>query len=123
MAMTTTLDTRWVRYAKNLAEQVDGKYRVCAIALDKRGRLIAHGVNSYSQTHPRQSELARLSGNPHKQYLHAEIACLVKCRRTPVKLMVVRIDRQGNICMARPCRICNQAISEAGIKTVEYTIG
>lgn len=56
---------------------VKGKQRICAVACDKRGRVLSVGVNSYQKSHPIQAKYAEQTGNPEAQYVHAEVAALV----------------------------------------------
>ena len=105
----------------DLALTVKGKYKVAASCEDKHGRTLSIATNSYTKTHPTQSRLARKVGFFEKQFLHAEIAALVKCRGVPYRIRVVRVNRQGELRRAKPCLICQLAIKEAGIKLVEYS--
>lgn len=99
------------------------QHEITAIIYNKRGRVLSIGQNSYSKSHPRQATYAKKAGQPEKQYLHAEIAALVKCRSTPYKIRVERRDYLGNFRLAKPCAICDIAIKESGIKFVEYSVG
>lgn len=99
------------------------KQSITATIYDKKGRVLAIGKNSYIKSHPRQAELANRVGEPHKYFLHAEISSLVRCRGTPYKIKIERFDKKGNPKLAKPCPICELAITEAGIKYVEYTVG
>ena len=107
-----------------LAQSVQGKYKVAARCLDKHGRVLSVATNSYAKTHPTQSKWAGKAGFSEKQFLHAEIAALVKALRTkqqPYKIQVIRVNNLGELRMAKPCPICSMAIKEAGIKFVEYS--
>lgn len=99
------------------------KHHVEATIYDKRGRILAHATNSYTKTHPYQARLAHASGQPAKQYLHAEVAAICRCRvlRHAVKIVIVRYGAFGEPRNARPCEICQLAIREAGIQEVEHT--
>ena len=99
------------------------KHEVAATIYDKRGRILSVGRNSYVKTHPFQARLAKRTGNPAKEYLHAEISALVRCRsvREPYRILVTRYGHGGIPRNARPCEICALAIREAGIKVVEHT--
>lgn len=100
------------------------KQSLTATTYDKRGRIIAVGVNSYTQTHPKQKILAEKANMHGKEFLHAEINSIIKSRgRTIHKIKIERYDKQGNPKLAKPCPICEIAIKEAGIKLVEYTVG
>ena len=61
---------------------------------------------------------------PHKIYLHAEIDAIVRCRCLDQahKMLILRYDRAGKPRLAKPCKICQSAIREAGIDHVEYTM-
>jgi len=60
-------------------------------------------------------------GNASREYLHAEIAALVKSRRDIETVVVVRMTSKGLIRMARPCNICTLALREAKVRFVVYT--
>ena len=54
--------------------------------------------------------------------LHAEVACIRKCKSKPKVLYVVRImSNINNYGNAKPCEMCQHLMMEAGIKTVKYT--
>lgn len=96
---------------------------ITAIIYDKRGRPLSVGKNSYVRTHVHQARIAAKVGLPHKQYLHAEVAAIVKCKQLDRahKIFVTRIDANGKPMLAKPCPICQEAIRLAGIKIVEHT--
>lgn len=99
------------------------RYSLTATTYDRRGRVIARGVNSYVRTHPRQLELSEQVGE-YKPFLHAEIHAIIRSRGADIhKIKIERYDQQGQPRMARPCAVCELAIKEAGIKFVEYTVG
>jgi deoxycytidylate deaminase len=97
------------------------KYWVIAASLDHHNNIISIGENSYQKTHPMQSRLSIKAGNRNREYLHAEIASLVKNRILAESIMVVRMTCSGLIRMARPCNICNLALREAGIKYIYFS--
>lgn len=95
-----------------------------ATTYDKRGRPIAVGFNDYGHTHPIQASLARQAGCPEKQYLHAEIAAIIKSKnRTIDSISIERYDTEGRPKLAKPCSICEIAIKQAGIRWIRYTVG
>jgi len=57
------------------------KHMVYATCLDRQGRVLSHATNSYTKSHPLQNYFAKRSGQPHKIYLHAEIAAILKKAR------------------------------------------
>lgn len=97
------------------------KYWVIAASLDHHNNIISIGENSYQKTHPIMAKLAIRTGNRTREYLHAEIASLVKNRQKPESIIVIRITSTGLIRMARPCNICNLALREAGIKYIYFS--
>lgn len=100
------------------------KFELEAQVFNKHGRLLATGHNSYTKTHPWQKEMAEKVGRGKAQFLHAEVAALIKCKSSkPYKISITRKDRWGNLKLAMPCEICSLAIQIAGIKKIEYSVG
>jgi deoxycytidylate deaminase len=99
------------------------RHVITAIIYDKRGRIISIGKNSYIKTHPKQAYHAKLVGLPEKQYRHAEIDAIIRCKKLDKahKIIVSRLTKGGKYGNAKPCPICVSAIKEAGIKQVEWT--
>ena len=85
------------------------KQNLVAFALRGR-RIVSVGHNSYTRTHPEQSRLAKKVGQPDRQFLHAEVAALLKAPRDADTLVVVRINKQGELVNASPCPVCREAI-------------
>jgi tRNA(Arg) A34 adenosine deaminase TadA len=98
------------------------RYVITAYVYDRKGNLLSTGTNSYTKTHPMQKQYATRCGEPLKQYLHAEIAALVKARGEPYEIYIERTAKNGGTALAKPCPICEMAIKEAGIKVVRYTV-
>jgi len=94
-----------------------------AIIYDRRGRVLSIGYNSYVKTHPMQARHAQQAGEPDRQFLHAEVHAIVRCRDLgrADKIVVSRWDNQGRPKLARPCKVCESAISAAGIKKIFHT--
>lgn len=98
------------------------KYLLIAKAFDKRNRLISTASNSFVKSHPLQKKYAELAGLPMKDKLHAEVACILRCKDTPIhRLTVERYGKSGNMLLAKPCPICQLVIADFGIKVIEYT--
>ena len=89
---------------------VKGNKRVYAIITDKRGRIVAESANSYVQTHPMQKRLGVASGKPLAEFLHAEMAAIIRSKGRGHSLYVARVDSKGKPRMAKPCVICQKAI-------------
>ncbi len=100
------------------------QYHIKATTYDKRGRIIAIGTNDYRRTHPMQAHHANLAGLPEKQYLHAEIAAIIRSRGKKIHtIKIERYDHEGKPRNAAPCPVCSSAIKLAQIKWVNYTVG
>lgn len=99
------------------------KYNIIAIITDKRGKVLSVGENSYKKTHPIQKKFAAMNGLPQKQFVHAEISALIKCKniKDAHQIKVIRKHKNGNPANAKPCVICQSAIKEAGIKNIIHT--
>jgi tRNA(Arg) A34 adenosine deaminase TadA len=108
-----------IEFAVNLAASSTSKRKVGAILL-KKGKIVAEATNLEKKSHPEQARWANKAGKPQNIYLHAEIAALVKCC-TADTIVVARVDKKGNVKMARPCPICALAIKASTIETVFYT--
>ena len=99
----------------------DKQYYVGAACIDHKGQIISIGYNSYKKTHPEQKRFTIKNDNKDRCFLHAEIAALVKTRKKPYGIMVMRMLGNNDVRMAKPCRICEMALKEAGIEQVWYT--
>lgn len=99
------------------------RQNITAIIYDKKGRILSIGKNSYIKTHPIQAAYARKAGLPEKQFLHAELAAIIKCKDLTKahRILITRISNTGEFVNAKPCPICKMAIRDAGIKEVEWT--
>jgi tRNA(Arg) A34 adenosine deaminase TadA len=99
------------------------RHILSAVIYDKRGRVISVGQNSYVKTHPLQAKHAVQVGMPDRQFLHAEIHAIVRCRDLTKahRIFVSRWDHKGNPALARPCPVCVSAIKAAGIEVIEHT--
>ena len=99
------------------------RFDMTAIIYDKRGRVLSVGKNSYVKTHPLQTHYACKVGLPDKQFLHAEIHAIARCRQLEraYRIVVTRFGAHGEPKNAKPCPVCQSAIEAAGIKYIEHT--
>ena len=100
-------------------------FNLTAIIYDKKGNVLSIGQNSYIKTHPLQAKLSKKFGNPHKEFLHAEISAITKCPNLnkAYKIMIFRYHADGTVANAKPCEVCNYAIRNlTPIKKIEYTM-
>lgn len=105
--------------------QQNKQQNVVAIVYDKKGKIFSFGENSFSKTNSHQAALAKKADESDKVFLHAEISALLRWRRftdtPPYGIFVARLRRNGELSNAKPCRLCNLAIAEVGIKVINHT--
>jgi tRNA(Arg) A34 adenosine deaminase TadA len=61
------------------------------------------------------------TNRPHKICLHAEISALVRTAQPSHSIMVLRVNRNGDLAMAKPCPLCRMAIADANIQRIYYS--
>ena len=91
-----------------------------AVALDKRGRVLSVGRNSYLKTHPVQAKYAKAAGQGDRIYLHAEMAALIRAKAKVHSLVVTRHYSNGSGACSEPCAICMKAIKDYGVRKLSY---
>lgn len=99
------------------------KQRLCSVITDRKGNVLSIGQNSYTKTHPLQFHAARNQGKEQACFLHSEIAALVRLGRNVHKarnIYVARLDKQGNVALAKPCVVCQSVIDSLNLN-VMYT--
>jgi len=92
-------------------------FRHGAVLFDRSGKILSAKSNSL-KTHPK---LAKFTDYP---YLHAESACILghgmdNCEG--LSLLVLRVLKNDQISLSKPCVICQRVIEDAGLKSVYYT--
>ena len=99
------------------------KQEITAVIYDRKGRVLSIGKNSYVKTHTLQAKHAEKVGLPDKQFLHAEIHAITKCKDLSKahKILVTRYGKSGQPLLAKPCPVCQSALEAVGISVVEYT--
>ena len=95
-----------------------------AIIYDRKGKVLSVGRNSYVKTHTLQAKHAEKVGLPDKQFLHAEVHAITKCRDLSKahRIAVYRYGKSGQPLLAKPCPVCQSAIESVGMEIVEWTI-
>ena len=111
---------KYAERAKRVLASHKGKYRIAAFG-ERKGKLVSIGINDYIKTHPKQKEFAIKAGMKNRQYLHAEIAAIIKARSNIDSLFVYRLDNKGRFQNATPCPVCRLAIQLSGIKRVYHS--
>lgn len=92
-------------------------FRHGAVLFDRSGKILSAKSNSL-KTHPK---LAKFTDYP---YLHAESACIIghgmdNC--DGLSLLVLRVLKNNQVSLSKPCIICQRVIEDAGLKSVYYT--
>lgn len=109
----------FLNLAARIAQKLENKHRyyLAAILTDKN-KPISVGVNK-KQTHP--------SSNHPRGYLHAEVDAIRGAYEKELRgstLYLSRVSHRGRtkISLSKPCKFCQAAIKNSGIKNVYYTI-
>lgn len=89
--------------------------------LFRKSRLVVSASNMEGKTHPFQSRLANIAGEPYRRSLHAEIRALLRAKESCDTLVVGRLDKSSKFRLSKPCAVCQLAIVEYGIKNVYYS--
>ena len=91
--------------------------------LDKRGRVVVEAPNSYNKTHPEFQRVAESIGLGVKCYQHAEFSVINRDRlKRGYRLVVGRVDVDGNPVNSMPCPVCMEFIKLHGnIKIIEWS--
>lgn len=101
--------------------RVEGLPAMAALIVNKRGRIIAQGINQ-RKSHPLQAKFSRFPG---WSYLHAEIAALVDARGEDLSdatMYIARVLKDGTPALAKPCKGCQKALIAFGLKDVIWTL-
>ena len=98
--------------------------RLAAICVDKKGKVLGRGVNSYTRTHPLQKHFAIVAALPEeKMFLHAELQAVLRSRDKEIHtIYVARVLKDDTISLAKPCKACSQMLKSFGVQKVIYTI-
>ena len=111
---------KWVSLAVKEAEKSLHIQRVGAVVFNKK-QFISSGHN-----YPNRS-IAR-SHNPRFRRwptsIHAEIDAITKarCDLKGSSIIIIRINKKGQLRLAKPCRHCMSYLNHIGIKNVYYSI-
>ena len=93
------------------------QFKVAAIIFKGKSILSSgvNGIRSCSKLNKRFQEW--------ENSLHAEQSCIINARRClkGASMLVVRVNKKGDLRMAKPCGMCAGFISAVGIKEVYYT--
>jgi deoxycytidylate deaminase len=114
------IEEKFSEAVKILALSSSSRRKVGCILL-RKGRIVASSTNVQGKTHPLQLDFAIRAGEPSRTSLHAEIRALIKSRIQCDTLIVGRVNKKGELCMSKPCPVCQLAIRESGIGNIYYS--
>jgi deoxycytidylate deaminase len=98
------------------------RFRLGAV-LVKKNRVISTGYNDMSKTHTLMQKF-----NLDKSWapgLHAEVHACIGVHSIDLDyadLYVVRVLRNGETAMAKPCKICHKFLMSVGLRRVYYSV-
>lgn len=109
---------RWIKKAIIEARKSTYHHRIGCVIFNK-GQFISSGYNvaerSIKSHHP--------SFRHWETSIHAEVAAIIKARKTltNASILVIRINSNEDLMMAKPCKHCQTYINFVGIKKVFYS--
>ena len=119
------MKSRYFELAESVAKLSDYPRIKIGSVIVKNKDVVSVGQNML-KTHPAQFRYnKRLPYNMPVSHVHAEINTISKARTDLLRgstMYIFRRDRNGNTAMCRPCNACMQAIKDAGIKEIYYSI-
>ena len=98
-------------------------YRIAAFVFKNRKHIYGKAVNLPKKKHPIQKKYAYKVKKEKREHLHAEVKAIIRAKGKGDSILVVRILKNKKYAMARPCKICMEAIRETHIKHLWYTGG
>ena len=107
-----------IKKAKEEAVKADHKHKIGA-AIFNKGKVYSVGRN-----HSMRSVKHLLP--KFKRYptsIHAEVDSIIKARRdiSGLSILVVRVNKKGDLLLAKPCDNCLSYISYVGLKNIYYS--
>jgi deoxycytidylate deaminase len=88
--------------------------------LIKSGKIEKIGVNK-RRTHPEISKHPYHEGHVG---IHAELDCILKINKEDLsdyEMLVLRVDKNNNLAMSKPCSGCQSLLNQFNIKEIWYS--
>ena len=102
---------RFLQIAAALAVNSYSRFRVAALVVDG-SRIISRGVNDMLKSHPLF----------YPANIHAELAAIISAPYTNgCTIYIARINKRGDIVIAKPCNRCSALIEQSGIRKVVHS--
>ena len=109
-----------IRTARRLVHLPDGKSLHFAFLLDGRN-VVGFGYNQH-RTHPYRAMFP--APEPTRPaWIHAEAAAIFSTRKIGDSVIVLRINRAGQLRYSRPCGCCQNLLTFHNITRVYYSAG
>ncbi len=119
--LITGRNKRYVDLAKRLALTSDQHHKHAAILV--RGGSVINWSNNKNKF----KQWAQRFRSPRRgpATIHAEVGAVLGVAREKTNgcdLYVVRVNHMGDLCMSKPCNMCQEILSHVGVKRVFYSI-
>lgn len=98
-----TPENNIISLAQRKAGQSRCRYKVSAVGLDRKGRIVGCAMNRH--------RLPYRGGG-----VHAEIALMKKYGNKIKSIFICRINKHGDLLDIHPCEACSQVANKLGIK-------
>jgi deoxycytidylate deaminase len=108
---------RIIEIARNQANNSTHKNKVGAVIFDKKG-IISIGYNQMRSVKHNTKKFIKWPSS-----IHAEVDCIIKSK-TNLKgksLLVIRLNKLGELRLSKPCAHCQMYIEHVGISKVYYS--
>lgn len=111
------LNSTLLKKAKSVAMESEHEYKLAAIIFDK------HKIISYSENKLRYNAKLPEAFRSWYESLHAEQSAIIKARRdvSGMSMLVVRLRKDREFGLAKPCPLCEGFAKFNKIKYVYYT--
>lgn len=109
-----------IQIAKNLCP-VNRELRTSHVAFLIKSNVIHKIGTNKKRTHPETSKHPYHEGEVG---IHAELDCILKSNKEDLsdyKMIVLRIDRNENLTMSKPCLGCQSVLSQFNIKDIWHS--
>jgi len=111
------MNDRILKTALKAVERSKEEYRLAAVIFDKH-KIISVGINSKRHSNKLHPNFRKWEGS-----IHAEQDCILRARTDlrRASMLVIRVNKQGELRLALPCIHCQQYIHYVGIKKCYYS--
>ena len=107
----------YIRFAESASKQSKLRFRVGCVLYHK-GNIISTGYNKMRSVRSITKRFVKFPGS-----IHAEVDAIINAKRelNGCVAIVIRLDRMGNLALAKPCKECLNYLEYVGIRTVYYS--